>query len=179
MKPQNLQPQHIWHGGDYYPEQWDESVWLEDARLMKQAHWNIASIGVFGWASLQKDEDVWDFAWLDRIFDILHAHEIGISLATATASLPAWLPEKYPEVPAQSMRKASASSTADDTFFVLIRQRFGVFHRNGAPFSRTIRQTSSAENLARQQRIRRQRHRRALLLPAVRQGVSRLVARAL
>jgi beta-galactosidase len=80
------------------PEQWDESVWLEDARLMKQAHWNIASVGVFGWASLQKDEDVWDFGWLDRVFEILHSHEIGISLATATASLPAWLPEKHPEV---------------------------------------------------------------------------------
>ncbi len=88
----------IWHGGDYNPEQWNESTWLKDAKLMKQAGWNIATLGVFSWAALQINEETWDFAWLDRVFEILHQNEIQVCLATSTASVPAWLTEKYPDV---------------------------------------------------------------------------------
>ncbi len=88
----------IWHGGDYNPEQWDEATWREDALLMKRAGWNIATVGVFSWAALQIDEETWDFGWLDRVFELLHAQEIQVCLATATASVPAWLTEKYPDV---------------------------------------------------------------------------------
>ena len=28
---------HMFYGGDYNPEQWPESTWLEDARLMREA----------------------------------------------------------------------------------------------------------------------------------------------
>ena len=37
------------HGGDYNPEQWLESqdILEEDIRLMKQAHINCVTLGVF------------------------------------------------------------------------------------------------------------------------------------
>lgn len=98
MASMNFIPDTIWHGGDYNPEQWNEAIWLEDAALMKNAGWNIATVGVFSWAALQKGENEWDFAWLDRVFEILHKHGIAVCLATATASVPAWLTEKYPDV---------------------------------------------------------------------------------
>ena len=88
----------ILHGGDYNPEQWPEDVWDEDVRLMQEAHVNVATLPVFGWVSLQPDEDTWTFEWLDRIIDKLWAGGVGVCLATATASQPAWLDQKYPDV---------------------------------------------------------------------------------
>lgn len=88
----------VMHGGDYNPEQWPESVWDDDVRLMQEAHVNIATLPVFGWVSLQPSEDTFTFEWLDRLLDKLHAGGIRACLATATASVPAWLDQKYPDV---------------------------------------------------------------------------------
>ncbi|MBV9851274.1 MAG: beta-galactosidase [Armatimonadetes bacterium] len=88
----------ILHGGDYNPEQWPEEIWAEDVRLMREAHVNVATVPVFGWVSLQPDEDTFTFEWLDRVLDKLHAGGIYACLATATASVPAWLDQKYPDV---------------------------------------------------------------------------------
>ena len=89
---------HVLHGGDYNPEQWPQDVWDEDVRLMRLAHVNIATLPVFGWVSLQPAEDVWTFDWLDAVVDKLWAGGVSVCLATATASQPAWLDQKYPDV---------------------------------------------------------------------------------
>jgi beta-galactosidase len=88
----------IYHGGDYNPEQWPENVWDDDVRLMREANVNIATLPVFGWVSLQPDEETYTFDWLDRIVDKLGEGGISICLATATGSVPAWLDQKYPDV---------------------------------------------------------------------------------
>ncbi|WP_104162383.1 beta-galactosidase [Cryobacterium sp. N22] len=88
----------IGYGADYNPEQWPEEVWAEDMRLMREAGVNIVSVGIFSWALLQPTPDSWDFGWLDRAIDLLHANGIAVDLATATASPPPWLTELHPEV---------------------------------------------------------------------------------
>ena len=88
----------VLHGGDYNPEQWSEDVWDDDVRLMQEAHVNVATVPVFGWVSLQPDENTFTFEWLDRVLDKLHAGGVHACLATATASVPAWLDQKYPDV---------------------------------------------------------------------------------
>jgi len=88
----------IWFGGDYNPEQWPEEVWAEDVTLMQRAGVTVATVGVFSWAKLEPREGEFDFAWLDRVIDTLHAGGIGVDLATATASPPPWLSHRYPEV---------------------------------------------------------------------------------
>lgn len=85
----------IFYGGDYNPEQWPESVWLEDARLMQEAGVNLVSVAIFTWSKLAPEEGRYEFAWLDRVLDILYAHGVGVCLATATAA-PPWLALKYP-----------------------------------------------------------------------------------
>jgi beta-galactosidase len=87
----------IWYGGDYNPEQWPESVWSEDVRLMREAGVNVATVGVFSWALLEPRPGHYDFGWLDRIVDLLHDNGISVDLATATASPPAWLASRHPE----------------------------------------------------------------------------------
>lgn len=88
----------IFHGADYNPDQWPEEVWDDDVRLMQEAHVNIATLPVFGWVALQPDEDTFTFEWLDRVLDKLQASKIKVCLATATASTPAWLDQKYEDV---------------------------------------------------------------------------------
>jgi beta-galactosidase len=89
---------HVLHGGDYNPEQWPESVWDDDVRLMQEAHVNVVTLPVFGWVSLQPREDIFTFEWLDLVMDKLHAGGIGVCMATATGSTPAWLDQKYPDI---------------------------------------------------------------------------------
>jgi beta-galactosidase len=67
---------HIFFGGDYNPEQWPEETWLEDVRLMKEAKVNLVSLGIFSWAKLEPQSGVFDFAWLDRLMDMLHANGV-------------------------------------------------------------------------------------------------------
>ena len=42
--------------------------------------------------------DPTDFKWLDEIMDTLAANGIYASMGTATASTPAWMARKYPEI---------------------------------------------------------------------------------
>ena len=88
----------ILYGGDYNPEQWAEEIWDEDVSLMREAGVNTATAAVFAWVTLQPAEDTYQFAWLDRVVAKLHAGGIGVCLATATASVPAWMDRAYPDV---------------------------------------------------------------------------------
>ena len=85
------------YGADYNPEQWPESVWKQDANLMRDAGVTMVTLGVFSWARLQPAENEWDFAWLDRLMDLFDSRGIAVDLATATASPPAWFVRQYPE----------------------------------------------------------------------------------
>jgi beta-galactosidase len=88
----------ILYGGDYNPEQWPEEVWEEDMRLFHLAHIDVVTLNVFSWASLQRDDDVWDFTQLDKIIRLAVEHDLNICLATSTGAHPAWMARKYPEI---------------------------------------------------------------------------------
>ncbi|PPS87709.1 beta-galactosidase [Streptomyces sp. MH60] len=87
----------ILYGGDYNPEQWPEETWPEDVRLMKAAGVNSVTLGVFSWSRLEPRPGVHDFAWLDRLMDLMHQAGIGVVLATPTASPPPWLGHLHPD----------------------------------------------------------------------------------
>ncbi|MDW7658048.1 MAG: beta-galactosidase, partial [Bacillota bacterium] len=91
-------PKQIYYGGDYNPDQWPEEIWQEDMRLFRLAGVNLVTLPVFSWAKLQPDEDHYDFAWLDRILDLLHENGIAVCLATPTAAQPAWMSRRYPDI---------------------------------------------------------------------------------
>ncbi len=87
----------IYYGGDYNPEQWNEEFWQEDMRLMVEAGVNLVSLGIFSWAKLEPKPGQYQFDWLDRILDLLHANGVQVALATATASPPPWFSRLHPE----------------------------------------------------------------------------------
>ncbi|ROR73000.1 beta-galactosidase [Bogoriella caseilytica] len=90
-------PGKIAYGGDYNPEQWPREVWDEDVALMREAGVNFVSVGIFSWGLLETAEGVYDFAWLDELLDLLHAHGIAVDLATPSVSPPAWFFAAYPQ----------------------------------------------------------------------------------
>src|SRR6266702_1439021 len=88
---------HVLYGGDYNPEQWPPDVWLEAAQLMQEAGVNLVTVGVFSWARIEPLPGTYDFDWMDRVLELLHAHGVFVDLATATASPPPWLARRHPE----------------------------------------------------------------------------------
>ncbi|WP_090481459.1 beta-galactosidase [Nakamurella panacisegetis] len=84
-------------GADYNPEQWPESVWPQDIELMTEAGVNLVSVGIFSWALLEPKEGLYEFGWLDRIIDRLHAGGIAVDLANASATPPPWFSRQYPQ----------------------------------------------------------------------------------
>lgn len=84
-------------GADYNPEQWPQEVWENDVALMKQAGVNLVTVGVFSWATIEPEEGVRNFEWLDALLDLLAANDIRVDLATPIASPPPWVGAKYPE----------------------------------------------------------------------------------
>ncbi len=91
---------HLIHGADYNPEQWidDKSVWDADMELMKKAHMNEMSVGIFSWAMLEPREGEYDFSFLDEVIERVGNNGGKVILATPSAARPLWLAEKYPEV---------------------------------------------------------------------------------
>ncbi|SER50055.1 beta-galactosidase [Streptomyces sp. yr375] len=84
-------------GGDYNPEQWPETVWQDDVRLMREAGVTMVSVGIFSWALLEPAPGVYDFGWLDRIIDLLHANGIRVDLGTPTVCPPVWFYRDHPD----------------------------------------------------------------------------------
>ena len=88
-------------GVDYYPEHWPQDRWETDAKLMREAGFNVVRLAEFAWANLEPEEGKYEFDWLDDALAILHRNNISAILGTPTATMPAWLAHRYPAVMAQ------------------------------------------------------------------------------
>ena len=88
------------YGGDYNPEQWLDrpDIFKQDLLLMKKAHINTVTLGVFSWSTLEPIKDCFNFTWLIDIIDKLYDNGIQVILATPSGARPRWLAETYPEV---------------------------------------------------------------------------------
>jgi beta-galactosidase len=82
----------------YYPEQWDESRWATDARRMRELGISYVRIGEFAWSRIEPARDQFNFGWLDRVMDVLHAAGLKIVLGTPTATPPKWLVDACPDI---------------------------------------------------------------------------------
>lgn len=99
-KQNNMIYEKLLHGGDYNPDQWLDrpDILEEDIRLMKKAHVNCVSLGIFSWAALEPSEGVYSFGWLRERIDRLYENGISTILATPTGAMPMWLSAVSEEV---------------------------------------------------------------------------------
>lgn len=82
----------------YYPEHWPEELWRDDAQRMVEMGLSRARIGEFAWSKIEPEPGRYDWAWLDRAVETLHAQGIGIIMGTPTATPPKWLVDSMPDM---------------------------------------------------------------------------------
>jgi Beta-galactosidase len=85
-------------GACYYPEHWEETLWEDDFRRMRELGFSIIRVAEFAWAYMEPEEGTFRFDLFDRALDAAHRHGIQVILGTPTATPPAWLTHRYPEV---------------------------------------------------------------------------------
>jgi beta-galactosidase len=84
-------------GTAWYPEQWPETRWEADLKLMQDADIRMVRVGEFAWSRMEPSEGQYDLDWLDRAVSVAAKHGIFTVLGTPSAAPPAWLTQKYPE----------------------------------------------------------------------------------
>src|ERR1039458_10834345 len=73
-------------GTAWYPEQWPESRWEEDLRLMEAADLKVVRIAEFAWSRMEPSEGHYDFDWLEHAISLAAKHHIVSVLGTPTAA---------------------------------------------------------------------------------------------
>ena len=82
----------------YYPEHWPEELWPDDCLRMADLGLSRVRIGEFAWSRIEPEPGSYDWGWLDRIVDTLHAAGLGIVMGTPTATPPKWLVDSMPDM---------------------------------------------------------------------------------
>ena len=88
------------HGGDYNPEQWLKrpDILEKDLDMLEKANCNVVTLGVFSWSTLEPEEGIFHFEWLQEIIDKLYKRGISTILGTPSGARPKWMADKYQEV---------------------------------------------------------------------------------
>lgn len=88
----------LFFGVDYYPEHWPRERWPLDAKLMGEAKFNVVRLAEFAWCRLEPKPNVFNFAWLDDVLEILASRGLKAVLGTPTAAPPPWLVKQHPDI---------------------------------------------------------------------------------
>jgi beta-galactosidase len=82
----------------YYPEHWPEQLWADDFQRMRDMNITVIRIAEFAWSIFEPEEGRFDFRFFHGVMDLAHNYGLKVILGTPTATPPAWLTQKYPEV---------------------------------------------------------------------------------
>lgn len=82
----------------YYPEHWDRSCWAQDLDRMLAAGLETVRIAEFAWSYFEPREGEYTYAFFDDFLALAHSKGMKVIFCTPTATPPAWLTSKYPEV---------------------------------------------------------------------------------
>jgi len=89
------------YGVSYYDEYQPYARLDQDIRLMREAGLSFVRIGDSIWSLCEPEDGHFEFAWLQRVLDALHAAELKVVLVTPTYAIPPWLHRLHPEIMAQ------------------------------------------------------------------------------
>ena len=82
----------------YYPEHWEESLWEDDFRRMRELGFGVIRVSEFAWTIFEPEDGRFTFDLFDRALDAAHRYGLKVIMGTPTATPPAWLTHRYPEV---------------------------------------------------------------------------------
>lgn len=98
MRKQNFKWEKMKLGVCYYPEHWDKTLWENDLLRMKEAGITVIRIGEFAWNLIEIKEGIFDFSFFDEFLLLCEQHQMDVIFGTPTATPPAWITEKYPDI---------------------------------------------------------------------------------
>jgi beta-galactosidase len=93
-----MRPDTILYGVAYYHEYMPYERLDEDIALMKRAGISVVRVGESTWTSWEPRDGEFQFEWMDRVVDKMHAAGIAVVMGTPTYSVPPWLYAKHPEI---------------------------------------------------------------------------------
>jgi beta-galactosidase len=82
----------------YHPAYWPRERWPIDAKMISEANIQAVRAAEFAWSRFEPREGEFDFGWMDEAVDILASEGIKTIMCTPTATPPAWLIHKHPEI---------------------------------------------------------------------------------
>ena len=94
----NINFDKITLGTCYYPEHWDKSMWEDDLNRMAEHGIEIIRIAEFAWNKFEPHEGEYAFEFFDEFMNHAREKNMKVIMGTPTATPPAWMSEKYPEI---------------------------------------------------------------------------------
>lgn len=88
-------------GVDYYPEQWDPALMEADMDRIVELGGNVIRIGEFAWHRMEPEEGRFDFSFFDQVIAMAKQKGLQVIFGTPTATPPAWLIHKHPDILSQ------------------------------------------------------------------------------
>lgn len=88
-------------GVDYYPEQWDSALMEADIDRILELGCNVIRIGEFAWHRMEPEEGRFDFSFFDGVIAMAKEKGLQVIFGTPTATPPAWLIHKHPDILSQ------------------------------------------------------------------------------
>ncbi len=82
----------------YYPEHWDKVLWADDLKRMLECGITTIRIAEFAWNKVEPTEGCFTFDFFDEFLNLSDEMGMQVIMGTPTATPPAWLTEKYPDV---------------------------------------------------------------------------------
>ena len=88
----SLRAQTLYVGTNYHPHD-DKNIEKikRDIQLMKAAGFNAVRMGHLAWDSYEPSEGKFDFAWFDKVMDLMNEAGIKVMLDIAIHPAPLWL----------------------------------------------------------------------------------------
>ena len=93
-----LNEQRLVMGTCYYPEHWPKEMWREDLLRMLECGIEVIRVAEFSWSKVEPAEGNFTFDFWDDFLDLSEKLGMKVIFCTPTATPPAWLTERYPEV---------------------------------------------------------------------------------
>ncbi len=93
-----INSKEIQFGVCYYPEHWPKMRWETDLKMMKSSGIQMIRIGEFAWSIFEPEDGHFDFSFFDDFLDLAEQNSIRVIFGTPTATPPAWLTERCPEI---------------------------------------------------------------------------------
>lgn len=85
-------------GAAYYPEYMPYERMDQDISMMKAAGMNVVRIAESTWSTLEPEEGVFNFSYIDRVIEKTRDAAMMVIIGTPTYAVPPWLIKKDPDI---------------------------------------------------------------------------------